>query len=397
AKGFNIERKHANHAFTAVSTPLIDFPNALAQAHRRDGILKRACTLTLNAPSQISDAAVLPLDFTVVNSGAGHRVPSGFSQEREVWLSVRVTDKNGAVVYASGELVDKPHPESGETASDGRLNDEDLGAENTVLDDQLEVVRSELGEDFNLRPFYPLGLPTFQNAFMRLRTGRSYERVHFFTLANHMDNARSLPMLQPVPVRYEIPLHKWAIANPGYCGPLDIEAKLNYRTLPPKQLRVLVRREPALLNESHIDRNPVVVMAEVKQRIEIKSLRADPPALAAVDTAAGSFRFSRAGLSWWSVTVPEAFPEAKAHCERLGCSLPTVAQYDSLGLADYKARPGDNHDELWKERWALPQAPSDALLTYLFGAAGQRVSENPQAQSSRHAYFCVCPPGSAAP
>jgi hypothetical protein len=46
---------------------------------------------------------------TIENVGAGHRVPAGFSQEREVWVELRVTDARGASVYEVGVL---PRPDA---------------------------------------------------------------------------------------------------------------------------------------------------------------------------------------------------------------------------------------------------------------------------------------------
>jgi hypothetical protein len=38
------------------------------------------------------------------NTGAGHRVPAGFSQEREIWVELTVSDDEGRLVYRVGHL-----------------------------------------------------------------------------------------------------------------------------------------------------------------------------------------------------------------------------------------------------------------------------------------------------
>ena len=58
----------------------------------------------------------------------GHRFPAGFSQERTAYIQLSVTDDNGFLLYQSGYVVDKPHPETGEMKPDGNLDDEDHGA-----------------------------------------------------------------------------------------------------------------------------------------------------------------------------------------------------------------------------------------------------------------------------
>ena len=49
----------------------------------------------------------LAIPVRIENVGAGHRVPAGFSQEREIWVHLRVIDAQGATVYDVGRL-DRP-------------------------------------------------------------------------------------------------------------------------------------------------------------------------------------------------------------------------------------------------------------------------------------------------
>jgi hypothetical protein len=46
----------------------------------------------------------IPIELT--NVGAGHRVPAGFSQEREIWVELVVKDARGLVVYEVGKIAD---------------------------------------------------------------------------------------------------------------------------------------------------------------------------------------------------------------------------------------------------------------------------------------------------
>ena len=67
--------------------------------------------------------ATLQLQPTAV-ALTGHRFPAGFSQERTTYIELNVVGKNkrtgeDVVVYQSGYLVDKPHPETGEMKPDG--------------------------------------------------------------------------------------------------------------------------------------------------------------------------------------------------------------------------------------------------------------------------------------
>jgi hypothetical protein len=46
----------------------------------------------------------LSIPLTIENVGAGHKVPAGFSQEREIWVHLRVTDGAGRLVYEVGRV-----------------------------------------------------------------------------------------------------------------------------------------------------------------------------------------------------------------------------------------------------------------------------------------------------
>ena len=60
----------------------------------------------------LKTSAELSLDFKdgnlnvgVKNVGAGHHLPTGVSDFRELWLDITIKDKNSKVVYSSGKLL----------------------------------------------------------------------------------------------------------------------------------------------------------------------------------------------------------------------------------------------------------------------------------------------------
>jgi hypothetical protein len=272
-------RKHTNHAFTAVSMPLVDdprFPHTdsqetdawgfpLGQEARREQMLRAACTLTLEGtPAEVQeDAAVLPIKVVVTNVGAGHRVPAGFSQERQVWVELVVQDDAG-LIYASGTLHDKAHPETGELAPDGRLHDEDLEDRHYDIDLATFETHYRRGPDYDQRPEgVNLGLMNFQNEFIRLRPDGSWEPVLNPLLADHMKNTNSLDMLVPKVVPYDVPLTRPPV------GKVRVEARLRFRAFPPEFLRFLAQREPDLVTEATVDRNTIVDMASAARTVKV--------------------------------------------------------------------------------------------------------------------------------
>ena len=276
------DRPHANHAFTAVSTPLIDdprFPNVdapglndrfgypLGQQQRREAMLRAACTMSLNGTASAIEpgARTLPVLVTVENVGAGHRVPTGFSQEREVWIELIVEDDLGPI-YASGVLVDQAHPETGEAVPDGNLDDEDLAHRVFHVEHPSLEATVSPGPEADLRPEVQLGLMTFTNDFLHIDPETGERRVVFSpTSANAIDNTRSLEPFVPRPVRYDVPLPERPLV-----GDLRVRARLRYRSFPPEFLRALHEVAPELVDEALIDRNRVVDMAEAAWRVQVK-------------------------------------------------------------------------------------------------------------------------------
>ena len=105
-----------SHYFTGVDVPLsasfgdeaVDDPTLdrdgvpIGASQRRDLLLARTFRLTLDPPAL--DRGRLQVPLVLENVGAGHRVPAGFSQEREFWIHLVVKDARGRVVYEVGRV-----------------------------------------------------------------------------------------------------------------------------------------------------------------------------------------------------------------------------------------------------------------------------------------------------
>jgi hypothetical protein len=189
-------------------------------------------------------------------------VPTGFSQERQMWIELTVTDAVAGVVYQSGYLVDRAHPETGELQPDGNLHDEDLANWVGTLDPSTLEADLVTGADHNRRPAENLGLVNFGNEFRRV-TAHGSEEVFAPFLANAMDNSHSIPPLATKRARYDVPLPA------GVQGPLGITARLRFRAFPPRFLRALARARPELLSETQVDRNRIVEMAEARGIVKV--------------------------------------------------------------------------------------------------------------------------------
>ncbi len=81
---------------------------ALLGSEKHAGIaearLKSAAELKLMAPQSSKPGGMVTVNVKVTNIGAGHNLPTSLTEVRQMWLDVRVTDKNGKNIFSSGAL-----------------------------------------------------------------------------------------------------------------------------------------------------------------------------------------------------------------------------------------------------------------------------------------------------
>lgn len=316
-------RQVVTHYFSGVDVPLAStdylsarlgpgYPDPYASGTDQYGIpnaLNARRTALLNAAARISLAqtdatATLGNEFDVrVEAVAltGHRFPAGFSQERTTYIQLSVTDDNGVLLYQSGYVVDKPHPDTGETSPDGNMDDEDIehihavvnagmhtatyatGAANNGHTNTIFEAGPDDGPDARLYVGAPEGLVLFRNELTHIfmpgdSLGRNdangnpivvtkphYEETFSAAFASTVDNFRSLQPLVPRTFSYAVQLPTQEELNEmgmTLKGPLHVHAQINYEHFPPLFLRFLTRTTgpngPAghdlhLVNESTID------------------------------------------------------------------------------------------------------------------------------------------------
>ncbi len=104
------------HYFSGVDVPLShEYPDALVDEptvdlhglplsarKRRDLLLRHTFRFGLGSAQKAGSTLAIPVD--IENTGAGHRVPAGFSQEREFWVHLAVRDGDGRVIYEVGRV-----------------------------------------------------------------------------------------------------------------------------------------------------------------------------------------------------------------------------------------------------------------------------------------------------
>jgi len=259
-----------------------EYGNPLALATRRQNLLENASRVDV---SQSDARAVLGQDYTVRVSAvglSGHRYPAGFSQERTAYIQMSVTDDNGFVLYQSGYVVDKPHPDTGENAPDGNLDDEDNEHIHVVVDGGKQVpvgqyqtgaatngsknlvfeLGPDNGPDDRVYSGIDAGLVLFRNELTVIfppgtSLGRTdangnqivpktphYEETFNAATASTVDNFRSLQPLQPRQFRYTFTMPSAEeLKEMGVTvkAPLHIHAQVNDEHFPPVFLRYLAK------------------------------------------------------------------------------------------------------------------------------------------------------------
>ena len=179
-------RAITSHYFTSVDLPLsTEFDDKWANDTsldvsgspiglelRRRQLLTHTFKFGLGRAQRIGGQLEIPIE--VQNSGAGHRVPAGFSQEREIWVELSVTDARGGLVYEVGrisdddaDLRDKAFVRVSTRDDNFDFKGQPQGVFGADVVDGPDVPRWNPNPVFGGTAFRGKGLVNFQNGFLR--------------------------------------------------------------------------------------------------------------------------------------------------------------------------------------------------------------------------------------
>ncbi|MCA9154406.1 MAG: hypothetical protein KDA38_06445 [Planctomycetales bacterium] len=195
--------------------------NAIYNAKRYE-LLRNGARIKVTHPSAARPGDPLPVRVDVVSTTAGHSFPTGFTAERQLWISVELRDPSGKVVFASGDLD-----------HNADLRD----------DHSHEVLAGKIPRDRYLM--------NFQNKFTAL-TNKGTDRTVVLSVNRHL---APLSVLRPAngisasfgrPAGFRIakaslpPLktigREYPIRASECRGPHHLHVRLNFRHLPPTLL-----------------------------------------------------------------------------------------------------------------------------------------------------------------
>jgi hypothetical protein len=94
------------HYFAGGNTTLLEHFGLKESAKRSREMLRRAAKIEILSATDIPAGKVAKMQVKVLNEGAGHKLPTGFPEGREVWVDFKVKDGKGNEVFRSGQVKD---------------------------------------------------------------------------------------------------------------------------------------------------------------------------------------------------------------------------------------------------------------------------------------------------
>jgi len=205
ASGIGPDRDHVyTHYFVGGNAAVTGVVGSEVHQRMAEERLKSAATLELEVEEKDTEAEIT---VKVTNVGAGHRLPTGLTEARELWIEIMATDATGKEIYHTGGLD-----------SDGEV------------DSDAVMYRAVLGD--------AEGKPT----------------VKVWEAESTLSDNRILPK--------EARVEKFNFAIPDQVkGPITVEAKLNYRSASQKFLDELFGKGAVVA--------PVIEMAGAEGTVEL--------------------------------------------------------------------------------------------------------------------------------
>ena len=99
------DREHVyTHYFVGGNAFVTDVLGEGRHEKRAIETLQHAAALDVKAPESAEAGENVEIEVEIKNTGAGHKIPSGVTEDREIWLELTATDVDGKELYHSGAL-----------------------------------------------------------------------------------------------------------------------------------------------------------------------------------------------------------------------------------------------------------------------------------------------------
>lgn len=267
-------------SFSDIDLSSLEFNNGKADA--REILLQKAVDFKIQSAELTvqNGSNILPIEIYVENVGAGHNIPAGLSQERQVWIELQVLDRLGDNVFTSGylspiepvaEIAQNPSPDPDlelfnptgtKTYKESYCGKND-GEHEYECD--LDSFRAKLNNDLTIkvengvRQLFPgddTVLRNYQNGFTRKSEGD--RKVFSQFIGDSIDNGNSLAPFDPK-------IESYMVNVDGHEGPFIVKARLRFRPFPHEFLAALKQKSSSFstsrVTDEVIARNKVIEMA----------------------------------------------------------------------------------------------------------------------------------------
>lgn len=101
------EREIHPHFFVGGNANADRLAGGTLHAKMAEARLKSAARIEVEAPATAAAGEDLPLEVVVHNVAAGHNLPTGVTELRQMWVDLRILDTSGDTVFRIGELDDR--------------------------------------------------------------------------------------------------------------------------------------------------------------------------------------------------------------------------------------------------------------------------------------------------
>ncbi|MCP4343805.1 MAG: hypothetical protein GY799_34260, partial [Desulfobulbaceae bacterium] len=97
----------ASHDFSGANSTVLKHMGSDEAAEKARQMLQTAASIKFeDIPEKFRPGMLSQVVVKVENIGAGHKLPMGFSEGREIWIDFSVTDASGSEVYGLGKIID---------------------------------------------------------------------------------------------------------------------------------------------------------------------------------------------------------------------------------------------------------------------------------------------------
>lgn len=163
--------------------------------------------------SEVVPGETLKIQVAITNHRAGHMIPTGSTEERQLWLHLEAKDAKGKVYHIKAPLAPGDKPDKSYSVSTNKLAYKDLGYMMGIKDFK-GIPRDALPEGDRL----------FRKVFLN-PPGEETIAQWYAANTEVFDNR-----LKPLEARLEN--YEWEVPTDAPRGELTITADLNYRRLP---------------------------------------------------------------------------------------------------------------------------------------------------------------------